>query len=494
MEKSQAFYYNGGMGQKQQVRKTSNIVTKAGGVSVTMAKPGGIPVATAKPGGIPVATAKPREMPVGAVNQPGRPSGEAASRPEKARTETPKNPGELPADLASAFTKPKKQHDKAWLVFLIVGLVGLAGGITCLLLVLLRAPEERSALDYPEIPLETAGEEVYSDLTGEVLPSADLKTAPVYCIQTPNGMDGARPQAGLNRAGVIFEAIAEAGITRFAAIYQDPTSAIIGPIRSLRIYYLEWDTPFDCTIVHAGGSGDALAAVSSGGYRDLTEDYTYMYRGTAGARRWNNLFTTSAQLRQFNSDKGYNSSEIKGFARMTPTEAKKAQIDGLVSEKLNILKAATGSTEELNAPVANIGLRFGGIPSFNVNYTYDATSNTYLRSYENGNAHEVYNCPAEDLGERNPEDTCSLVQMAPSVVVAMVVNEHIASDNYHEDIAAIGAGDAYVFQNGTVTQGTWSKSTRDEQITFKDKDGHVIKLAPGQTIISAIPGYGSVAF
>ena len=388
----------------------------------------------------------------------------------------------------------EKRKGKAWLAFLIAGLVGLAGGITCLLLVLLRPAEERVAQVFPHIPSKTPESGVYSDLTGETLADVNQKTAPVYCVQTPNGMDGARPQAGLNRAGVIFEAIAEAGITRFAAIYQDPSTAIIGPIRSLRIYYLEWDTPFDCTIVHAGGSGDALAAVSSGGYRDLTENYAYMYRGTYGGRRWNNLFTTSANLRQFNTDMGYNTSNVKGFARFTPEEAKRARIDALASERLAITKPAGGDTSEITATVANISLGFGSLPNFNVSYNYDATTNTYLRSYESGTPHEVYDCPAEDLGERNPEDVCNLTQMAPSVVIAIKVPERRASDDYHEDITTIGSGEAYVFQNGAATQGTWTKSSRDEQISFTDTNGKEIKLIPGQTIISAIPEYGSVDF
>ena len=114
----------------------------------------------------------------------------------------------------------------------------------------------------------------------------------------------------------------------------------------------------------------------------------------------------------------------------------------MVRDRLNFTQPATGDTPNFAANVAQIGIRFGGWANFNVNYTYDIASNKYLRSYESGAAHEVYNCPEDNLGEKNPEDACSLVQMAPSVVVAMVVQEKRASDNYHEDIATIGSGDA----------------------------------------------------
>lgn len=382
---------------------------------------------------------------------------------------------------------------KQFILFMSLGCIGLVAGIAMIVGGLMIKPETKGGVKYPDLSKKETPNVTYSALTGEQLPDGADVNAPAYCVQTPNGTDGARPQAGLNTAGVIFEAIAEAGITRFAAIYQNPSSAIIGPIRSLRIYYLQWDTPFDCTIVHAGGSGDALAAVSQG-YKDLSEDYSYMYRGTYGGRLWNNLFTTSADLAKFNSDHGYNNSNIKGFARMTPEESKHARVDALAVEKLNITRSAKGDTSELKPAVTNVSLSLGGWAAFNVNYQYDTDSDKYLRSYATGAAHEVYSCPSEDLGERNPEDVCTLTQMAPSVVVALMVNERRASDNYHEDIDVIGSGDAYVFQNGTAVKGTWIKGSKDEQITLADADGKEIRLAPGQTFVTAVPNYGSVDF
>ena len=400
--------------------------------------------------------------------------------------------GEKKAKKLSA-KHPADGGSKKWNIMLAGGIVSLVAGVACLVVAFLGINSDRAALNYPTIPSEEKKDATYSALTGEPLANAELVNAPAYCIQTPNGTDGARPQAGLNEAGVVFEAIAESGITRFAAIYQNPTAAVIGPIRSLRIYYLEWDTPFDCTIVHAGGSGDALAAVSSG-YKNLDENYNYMYRGTYGGRLWNNLFTTAAYLKKFSTDNGYTTSDIKGFARLTPTESDAQRADESVKEKLDITKPAKGDTSEVAVPVPEIALTLGSWASYNVVYNYDAESNTYLRSYGNGDAHEVYNCAADDLGEKNPEDVCSLAQVAPSVVVAMVVQESRASDNYHEDIAAIGSGDAYIFQNGTVIKGTWKKPSKADQIKFTDTDGEEIKLAPGQTFVTAVPTYGGVDY
>ena len=357
------------------------------------------------------------------------------------------------------------------------------------------APKSASEVAFDAKNSEKSAQ-IYDVLTGEEISDASLNSSPVYCVQTPNGTDGARPQAGLNEAKVVFEAIAEAGITRFAAIYQNPTSAVIGPIRSLRLYYLEWDTPFDCTIVHAGGAADALAAVSSGDYKDLTENYSYMYRGNYANydRLWNNLFTTSTYLNQVVSDRGTTTSNPTGFTRLTPENSKKSRIDASVSEKLEITTPTTQNLDVLTPEPTHISLNFGTWATFNVRYTYNSATNTYNRSYETGAAHEVYACPSGNLGEVTPESSCNLVQLSPSVVIAMIVQEEKASDNYHEDITTVGSGKVYIFQNGAVISGTWEKSSISEQIHFYDESGAEIALAPGQTWISAIPTYGSVEY
>lgn len=392
-------------------------------------------------------------------------------------------------------SKHTKKTSRQIVAFWTIGAISFAGGIACVIAGILGFNDTASGTVFPKIPSTSDdGERYYSNLTGEPLTNAADQTAPTFCIQTPNGTDGARPQSGLTKAGVIFEAIAEAGITRFAAIYQNPSQAVIGPIRSLRLYYLEWDTPFDCTIVHAGGADDALQAVASGGYRDLSEDYAYMYRGTSGARLWNNLFTTSNYLKKFNEDNGYNSSNVKGFTRMTPEESGKSRVNTGVKEQLNIVKATAENTSETVAAISSIDLNLGGWDNFNIHYEYDSDTNTYDRSYQSGAEHEVYECTDEDLGEKNPEDVCSLTQMSPSVVIAMVVQESRASDNYHEDITTLGSGDVYIFQNGTAITGTWTKTSVDEQIKFFDENGKEIALAPGQTFVTAVPSYGDVEF
>jgi hypothetical protein len=51
-----------------------------------------------------------------------------------------------------------------------------------------------------------------------------------------------RSQSGFDQAALVFEALAEGGITRFMVVYNaDQTlPAVIGPVRSTRRYYAEW--------------------------------------------------------------------------------------------------------------------------------------------------------------------------------------------------------------------------------------------------------------
>lgn len=397
--------------------------------------------------------------------------------------------------------KTKKKH--SWIVPTILSIILVAIGAGCITFFIIAQNEKnKEAAKYPDA---VPAERFYSNLTGEDLDTAAEITAPVYCIQTPNGLDGARPQVGLHDAGVIFEAIAERGVTRFAAIYQNPKNAIVGPIRSLRLYYLEWDTPFDCTIVHAGGADDAIAAVRNG-YKHLNESTTYMYRGNYNYHNWNNLFTTPGLLNQYNIDaNGGTGSNIKGFTRMNPNDAED-ELDHLKSLKADAEAAKNDNTTENEADssaqenaeklpeMANsIFIHYGYNDDFNPSYEYDNETNTYKRSYGYG-PHTSYVCPDQDLTGKDPVDYCEEKQLSPKVVVVMFVEEHVASDNYHESITTIGSGKAYIFQNGKVLKGTWSKASASEQIKFADESGAEIPLIPGQTWISAVPNYGGIDY
>jgi len=390
-------------------------------------------------------------------------------------------------------TARQKKRSRVIAIILIFIVLGLAGGIFTIWY-LSTHPSENSPLDKVEFP-----EPIYSTLTGLEITDANLNNSPTYCIQIPNGStDGARPQAGLTDAAIVFEAIAEQGITRFAAIFQNPTVSVIGPIRSLRPYYLDWDTPFDCTVTHAGGSAEAIAAINNGGQRNLDENYTYMWRETSSNRLWNNLFTSPTLLNAFNTAHGYTSSHPAAFPRQTPD-----QTSQYLSEKATCAdQAATGepttdscATFTTIDSASSVVLNFTSYnSSHNVSYTYDPDTNTYLRYHQDGQPHLSYACPADLDQPRTTTDCGEPIQIAPSVVVALRVHESTMSDHYHEQITTIGTGTADIFQNGEHLTAHWRKTAQSAQIIFTDEDGNEIPLIPGQLWISAVPQFGQVYY
>lgn len=376
--------------------------------------------------------------------------------------------------------KPRTKGQKIFLGLIIFIVVALVIGLGVMLFFILQKDKETGKIEQPDFP-----EPIYSTLTGEEISDASLDHNPTYCAQIPNGADG-RPQAGLTQAAFVFEAIAETGITRFAAVFQNPTTSAIGPIRSLRPYYLDWDTPFDCTIVRAGGSDEANLAINQGGYSDLNENMNYMWREVGTGRTWNNLFTSSSNLARYSTDRGQTTSNPTAFPRLTPDETQQ-----LLALNQNCPEGEVCDTSF----VSPIKIDFSkAYRAFNTVYTYDPESNTYYRSFASGEAHKVYDCPA-GLDEPNTKRDCGeLVQLHPSVVIAMIVSERTMADGYHESITTVGSGNATIFQNGTAIEATWRKASQSSQIVFTDVNGEEIKLTPGQVWIAAVPQYGEVNY
>ncbi len=395
-------------------------------------------------------------------------------------------------------SKTQKSKPKRFLIILCV-LILLAGAGAAVYFLYLRervnpdhGSKDPGSVDYPSA-------QIYSNFTGLEITNAGLNSSPTFCVQIPNGStDGARPQIGLSQAGVVFEAIAESGITRFAAIFQNPASPVIGPIRSLRPYYLDWDTPFDCTVVHAGGSDEALAAIRQGGQRNLDEDYAYMWRLQNSGRLWNNLFTDLDRLLQFNTDHGYTSSSPKTFPRLTPAEAAQIAADHAALRDNPCLsdsevEGLDCSNVDDSSLADTVYVNFGGWADYNTFYSYNSAENRYYRSYATGAPHFTYDCPTP-ASAATPEASCQSVQIAPSAIVALRVQESTMADHYHEAITTLGSGRAYIFQNGSVTEATWNKPSQKDQLTFKNATDETIAFTPGQVWIAAVPQFGSVSW
>ncbi len=337
--------------------------------------------------------------------------------------------------------------------YLIAGavLITLAGGVAALLLSQ-KPPAVQVSHSKPK-PKPKPAPVYYSPLTGEKVADEAATKMAVTAIMIENSPD-ARPQSGIQEAGVVFEAVAEGGITRFLTLHQQDKPGIIGPVRSLRMYYVDWLAPFNASVAHVGGSKASLDEIRSGKYRDIDQFFN-------GASYWrardryapHNVYTNSEKLDALNRAKGYNESAFTGFPR----------IDGKPANTPN----ATQVTINISSPL------------YNTSYTYDAASNKYHRF----------------LGGA-PHTDREKGQITPSVVIALKVNMvRVFEDGYRESIATIGSGQAVVFQNGTAQDVTWHKPSREAQLSFTDAEGKPVALARGQTWISAVPnGTGSVSW
>lgn len=332
------------------------------------------------------------------------------------------------------------------------------------LLALLATYKDPVIYDIPFVTVKKPEpKKYYSPLTGsEVADEAATKRA-VTAIMIENSPD-ARPQSGLKNSGVVFEAIAEGGITRFLAIYQQEQPNLIGPVRSVRPYYIDWVAPFNASIAHVGGSYNALQEVRNGQYRDIDQFFNSgTYWRAKDRYAPHNVYTNFERLNALNAEKGYTTSEFTGFKRASDIPVEKK---GGKKEKKPSLPSAKSLQVNISGPL------------YNSSYTYDENTKLYTRS-QAGEAHT-------DREEG---------QISPRVVIVMKVPTKIGfEDGYREQMTTIGSGETYIFQNGTVQQGTWQKTDRKAQIRFLDGSQKDIALEAGQTWITAVAPEKGVAW
>ena len=296
---------------------------------------------------------------------------------------------------------------------------------------------------------------IASKLTGELVSPA-LANLPVTGVMIENS-DDARPQSGLSQAGVIFEALAEGGITRFMALYEEGQPNSIGPIRSARPYFIDWLAPFDAAYAHVGGSPAGLAEISTLNIKDMDEFYNgNSYTRITSREAPHNVYTSLSSLLSLEQSKGWASSNFVGFPRKADAPSKSSTVN-------------------------NINLNISSL-DMAVNYQYDPVLNSYKRS--EGGAAMV--------------DANTGQQLEPKVVIAIVVpwtdGALDSSGAYYTDYSDIGSGTAYVFQDGIVTQGTWEKSSQTGQIQFISSSGAPIQLNAGQTWITAVGSVSEVSY
>lgn len=370
---------------------------------------------------------------------------------DQSEVEAAEQPAKPKKRFSLAALNPKHWHKKQWAIFALVLaiLIGLGGAYYVF------RPHDKPAPVATVAPKKAAEPvKFYSPLSGIETTEALTKN-PVVGVMIENSQD-ARPQSGLGQAGVVFEAVAEGGITRFLALYQSDTPSYVGPIRSVRPYYLDWAQGFDASVAHVGGSPEALAKVKSDGVKDLDQFYNgNSYTRITGRAAPHNVYSGVDKLMQLGQSKGYAASTFSAWGRKADQK----------------VAPATASSIDLNISAA----------LYNARYDYDPATNQYNRS-QGGKPH------LEIDGSGNQ------AQLKPKVVVAMVINKSLQSDGLHSDYGTSGTGTAFIFQDGGVTQASWKKDNTKASLEFVAADGKPVKLNAGQTWISVVTNAGDVTY
>jgi hypothetical protein len=311
-----------------------------------------------------------------------------------------------------------------------------------------------------------------------------------------------RPQSGLSSADVVYEAVAEGGITRFMSVFYCGISAEdvrIAPIRSVRVYYVNWAAEYgeNPIFVHIGGANnicnncpggvkpvgqtareaDAFRLLSSIGWRYARGNsfdggtnigYPIIIRdqfrlGTKSA--WEHSVVGF-------TDKIYEEAENRGFAARSTNGA--YWWDEFTKWKF-------ADDQPANSPSAqNISFKFwNGKPEYDVVFEYDRESNSYLR-FNGGQPHK---------------DLETDEQIAVKNAVIMFIEEKGPVDNEgHLLYTTEDKGRAIVFQNGNAIEGTWEKRTMYGRTIFYDGAGREINFVRGMIWIAAVPRGNTVNY
>lgn len=306
------------------------------------------------------------------------------------------------------------------------------------------------------------------------------KHRPIFAM-IENSTD-ARPQSGLAQADIIYEAIAEGGITRFAAVFYcgsafSPT--IISPVRSIRIYYLNMaaeygDRPI---LMHAGGANDfsgegntapkvrALEAIQSlgwGGTTGIDFDATNNMGLPVFYRDENRLghpvateHTVVGKL-----DKAIEMAAKRGWTNVSPT--------GVAWNKNFVPWKFADDIEAAKRPASQkVSFAFSTYfaDDYKVDWTYDPQTNSYKRN--------VGGEPQKDL-ETEEQLT------AKNIVIEYTKEEISIDENKHMYYEVTGSGTGLVIQNGQVYKVNWRKANKQARTIYTDqKTGKEITFVRG---------------
>lgn len=310
-----------------------------------------------------------------------------------------------------------------------------------------------------------------------------------------------RPQSGLSVADVVYEAVAEGGITRFLGIFYcgiADNNYTIGQIRSARVYFINYALEYGSNplFVHWGGANNICnncpGGVKPKGDIDPRVDAYKMLEkiGWVNGRYGNDmngatntgypaLYTDDRRMDLATEHQKVGSTD-KIYEEATKREFEYEDGDGKAWDgKFVSWKFKDGKA--LSTPkYSSVSFGFWGEKSdYDVEWKYDQANNIYSR-FNGGTEHK-------DL-EGGKQLT------AKNIAMVFVEEEGPVDKEHHMYYEVIGDGKAMVFQNGDVIEGTWEKDSATDRLKLLNEDGDEIEFVRGQTWIEVLPSGNSVNY
>ncbi|MBZ4653226.1 MAG: hypothetical protein JG781_564 [Peptococcaceae bacterium] len=269
------------------------------------------------------------------------------------------------------------------------------------------------------------------------------------CVMVDNYYK-ARPQSGLDKADLVYEILAEGGITRYLALFYQEPAEKIGPIRSARYYFVQLARGYDAPFAHAGGNADALALIPKIGVKDLDEIYNaggYFWRDN-NRQMPHNLYSSTEKLLA--------GAQAKGYKLIPPS-------------------LPVGSTWEGIAHKPEITFDYSsGKYTYQVSWVYE--NQRYTRKI-NGKPHLM-------------EDGAPIA--ADNLIAMVAPTREVVKEELESEIKLIGKGEARYFIDGKMMKGSWEKPSPERNIRFLDEKGQPVKFKPGKTWVQVLPGWGKL--
>jgi hypothetical protein len=288
-------------------------------------------------------------------------------------------------------------------------------------------------------------------LTGLPAPRGKVPARPALAIKVEN-LPASRPPYGLAHADVVYEEPVEGGITRFIVIYQCHDAARVEPVRSGRL--------IDPDIVRQYGAHPLFAY--SGAIQPVITKIASSSLIDVGVDQAPNAF-------------------VRDAARYSPHNLATS------TGALYAAGVAHQASPVPPGPVFHYGPLDGtAVPAAAVHIPYEYSDITWtwlphqhlwLRSYaDTGLA---------TLGDGGEIATSNVVIMKVVMYPSPYIEDVTGS---HENLLVLtGSGQAQIFRNGALVNGTWRRPTLDAQTQFVDSRGHVITLNPGPTWVELVP-------